>query len=192
VPSSVAEWAAVVLALAYVLLATRQSRWCWLPAAASSAIYLTLFFDARLPMQALLNGYYVLMAGYGWLAWGAQGGAQVLRVTSWPRARHAALLAVLTAGSLLYSSLVEDARGPWLTFADAWVAAGSVVATWLMARKVLENWLYWVLFDLAAMVLYWSQDFAATTGLYFVYVVLAVRGYLAWRRDATSDGVAPA
>lgn len=189
-PSSVAEWIAVALALAYVLLATRQSRWCWLPAAASSAIYLVLFFDARLPMQAVLNGYYVLMAGYGWLAWGAPGGSQALRVTRWPPARHAALLGSLTLASLLYSALVEDARGPWLTFADAWVAAGSVVATWLMARKVLENWLYWVLFDLAAVMLYWSQDFAATSGLYLIYVALSVRGYLAWRRDPASDRVA--
>ena len=188
-PTNLAEWMAVALALAYVLLATRQSRWCWLPAAASSALYLDLFLDAGLPMQAVLNGYYILMAGYGWLAWGAQHHkAGELRVTSWPLARHAAVLSSLTLGALLYAALVTDPRGPWLTFADAWVAAGSVVATWMVARKVLENWLYWVLFDLAAMFLYWSQDFAATSGLYLVYVLLAVRGYLVWRRNAASAG----
>ena len=153
-PTNLAEWMAVALALAYVLLATRQNRWCWLPAAASSALYLDLFLDARLPMQAVLNGYYILMAGYGWLSWGAQHrGEGELRVTSWPPARHAAVLASLTLGALLYAALVVDPRGPWLTFADAWVAAGSVVATWMVARKVLENWLYWVLLDLAAMFL---------------------------------------
>ena len=188
-PTNLAEWMAVALALAYVLLATRQNRWCWLPAAASSALYLDLFLDARLPMQAVLNGYYILMAGYGWLSWGAQHhGEGELRVTSWTPARHAVVLASLTLGALLYAALVVDPRGPWLTFADAWVAAGSVVATWMVARKVLENWLYWVRFDLAAMFLYWSQDFAATSGLYLVYIVLAVRGYLVWRRDAALAG----
>ena len=183
-PGSLIEWIAVVLALAYVLLATRQSRWCWLPAAVSSAIYLDLFLGAGLPMQAMLNGFYVLMAGYGWLAWGSQGQAGgELRVTRWSPVRHAAVLGSLTIGSLAYAAIAEDARGPLLTFADAWVAAGSVVATWLVARKVLENWLYWVLFDLAAMLLYWSQGFAATAGLYLVYVLLAVRGYRVWRRD---------
>jgi nicotinamide mononucleotide transporter len=68
-------------------------------------------------------------------------------------------------------------------YADALVAWGSVVATWLMTRKVLENWLYWIVFDLVAAALYFSQGFEATAGLFLLYVVLSARGYLEWRRD---------
>ncbi len=73
-------------------------------------------------------------------------------------------------------------------YADSFVAWGSVVATWMMTRKIIENWLYWILFDLVAAALYFSQGFHATAGLFLVYVVLAVRGYRQWRRDLTKHG----
>lgn len=190
-PGSVIEWIAVVLALAYVVLATRQHRGCWYAAAASSVLYVVIFIDAGLPMQALLNGYYVAMAAYGWYAWGAEdaaGGATA--VCTWRPATHALVMGALALGALVYARVLPDARGTWIAYADAWVAAGSMVATWMMTRKVLENWLYWVLFDLVAALLYASQGLYATTGLFLVYVVLAVRGYLEWRRTPVPSGVA--
>jgi nicotinamide mononucleotide transporter len=72
---------------------------------------------------------------------------------------------------------------------DALVAWASVLATWLVARKVLENWLYWIAIDAIAALLYWSQGFHATAVLFVVYVAIAVRGYLAWRADLAQHGV---
>jgi len=63
-----------------------------------------------------------------------------------------------------------------------------VLATWMVARKVLENWLYWILFDCVAVGLYFAQGFHATAGLFVLYVILSVRGFLAWRADATPAG----
>jgi nicotinamide mononucleotide transporter len=68
-------------------------------------------------------------------------------------------------------------------YVDAFVAWVSVLATWLVARKVLENWLYWIMVDSVAVVLYWSQGLHATAVLFVVYVLIAVRGYFAWRAD---------
>jgi nicotinamide mononucleotide transporter len=64
---------------------------------------------------------------------------------------------------------------------DAFVAWASVLATWMVARKVLENWLYWIVIDAVAAALYWSQGFHATAVLFVLYVAIAVRGYFAWR-----------
>jgi nicotinamide mononucleotide transporter len=184
VPASLPEWIAVALALTYVLAATRQSRWCWPAAAASAAIYLVLFARGGLPMQAALQVFYIAMAVYGWRAWGAaHGQAGELPVSTWPVRRH-----LLAAGAILGLAAVNGLAvgGPAATpvqYADALVAWGSVLATWLVTRKVLENWLYWIAMDLVATVLYYVQGFHATAGLFALYVVLATRGYLKWRAD---------
>jgi nicotinamide mononucleotide transporter len=82
--------------------------------------------------------------------------------------------------------LLPGAAGPAVAFTDSFVAWGSVLATWMVARKVLENWLYWILFDAVAVGLYFAQGFHATAGLFVLYIILAVRGYLAWRKDFAS------
>jgi nicotinamide mononucleotide transporter len=179
------EWAAVALALAYLLLAVRQNPWCWAAAAASSAIYLVLFARGGLVMQAALQVFYVAMAGYGWYAWrgGSPGHGTALAVTRWSGRRHAAALGVVLALTLANGWLIArptDGMVPWV---DAFVAWSSVLATWLVARKVLENWLYWIVVDAVAVGLYWHQGFHATAGLYVLYVLIAVRGYFAWRAD---------
>jgi nicotinamide mononucleotide transporter len=71
-----------------------------------------------------------------------------------------------------------------VSYLDAAIAWGSVLTTWMVARKVLENWLYWVLLDFAAAVLAAWQGLAATALLFLLYTVLALRGYWQWRRDA--------
>jgi nicotinamide mononucleotide transporter len=184
VPATLVEWIAVVLALAYVLLAIRQSRWCWPAAAASAGIYLVLFARGGLPMQAALQVFYIAMAAYGWHAWRSERGeATQLRVRTWPRRWHVPALATVLLATALNVGLLPGESGPLVAGADAFVAWGSVFATWLTARKVLESWLYWIVFDVVAAVLYFAQGFHATAGLFVVYVVLAIRGFVAWRAD---------
>jgi nicotinamide mononucleotide transporter len=187
VASNLTEWVAVVLALAYVLFATRQSRWCWPAAGGSSAIYLLLFARAGLTMQAALQVFYVLMAVYGWVAWRANHGQpSELHVSARPPRWHVAAVGVVIAATMVNVQLLGGDGDSLVRYADSFVAWGSVVATWLMARKVIENWLYWIAFDLVAAALYFSQGFEATAGLFLVYIVLSVRGYLEWRRDLSS------
>jgi nicotinamide mononucleotide transporter len=184
VPATLVEWIAVVLALAYVLLAIRQSRWCWPAAAASAGIYLVLFARGGLPMQAALQVFYIAMAAYGWHAWRSERGEPTqLRVRTWPRRWHVPALAIVLLATALNVGLLPGESGPLVAGADAFVAWGSVFATWLTARKVLESWLYWIVFDVVAAVLYFAQGFHATAGLFVVYVVLAIRGFVAWRAD---------
>lgn len=183
-PATLVEWIAVALAFAYVLLAIRQSRWCWPAAAASAAIYLVLFARGGLPMQAALQVFYMAMAAYGWHAWrSAHGEPAELRVRTWPRRWHVLALSAVLLATALNVRLLPGESGLFVAGADAFVAWGSVLATWLTARKVLENWLYWIVFDVIAVVLYFAEGFHATAGLFVVYVVLAIRGFIAWRAD---------
>ncbi len=180
-----AEWVAVLLAFGYLWLAVRQNAWCWACAIASSAIFLVLFARGGLVMQSALQVFYVAMGAYGGWAWrrgSAQGAA--LAVSCWRPGQHAVAIAVLLAATAVNGWIVARVQGGWVPYVDAFVAWVSVLATWMVARKVLENWLYWIVVDSVAAGLYWSQGFHATAALFVVYVLIAVKGYFAWRADA--------
>jgi nicotinamide mononucleotide transporter len=175
------EIVAALLGVGYILFAAKTSLWCWLFAFVSTLIYTVLFWEGQLPMQALLNFYYMGVAVYGFLLWRKHGDVEdTLPITSWQWPRHAVfLLAGIAISGLTayYLSSTGASKQPYL---DASVTVFSVMNTWLMTRKVLENWLYWVVIDLAAVQLYLNTGYYATALLFLVYTVLAVSGYMSW------------
>jgi nicotinamide mononucleotide transporter len=196
-----AEWVAVGFALAYVVLAIRQSAWCWAAAIVSSAIFLVLFARGGLPMQAWLQAFYVAMACYGWWAWRgglANANGQELRVSRRTLRWNALAVASIIAAGLVNGHFAPGtATSGLVPYVDALTAWGAVFATWMVTRKVLENWLYWVVIDLVSSALYWAQGLHATAGLFIVYAVLAIQGYRQWTAAAAEitpavigDGVA--
>jgi nicotinamide mononucleotide transporter len=183
-----AEWIAVALALAYLVLAVRQHIACWVFAATSSAVFLWIFARAGLDMQAALQVFYIAMAAYGWHSWrGGAAPAQTARpVTSWPALRHLAAIVAIVLISVANGALASREGFAIVPYLDALTAWGSVFATWLVARKVLENWLYWIALDLTAAGLYWSQGLFATALLFVLYSGIAVQGYRSWRASRPS------
>jgi nicotinamide mononucleotide transporter len=181
------EWLAVVLAIAYLLLAIRQNAWCWAFAIASAALYLELFARSGLVMQAALQAFFIAMAVYGWRQWKGTATQRPAPVRRWPLRRHLPAIAAVVVITSVNAWLLAGSDAGAVTYADAAVAWASVLATWLVARKVLENWLYWIVIDVAAAVLYWSQGLHATALLYGLYTALAVRGFQAWSRDARAE-----
>jgi len=183
------EWVAVGLALAYLVLAVRQHIACWLFAASSSAIFLWLFARADLLMQSALQVFYIAMAAYGWYSWrGGLSAAQASQpVVRWPVKRHLAAaggIALLSAASGWLSNSETAAA---VRYVDSLTAWGGVFATWLVARKVLENWLYWIVLDSLAAGLYWSQGLIATALLFVLYAAIAVQGYRSWRSSIAAS-----
>jgi nicotinamide mononucleotide transporter len=179
------EWAAAGLALAYLVLAIRQNPWCWAFAIASAVLYLSLFAQAGLRMQAALQVFYVVMAVYGWRAWRGTVATPSLAVGRWPVRRHAwAIVALLVVTALNGWLVVRGGERALMPYVDALIAWGSVLATWMATRKLIENWWYWVALDLAAAVLFAAQGLFVTSMLFVLYTGLALHGYRQWRRDA--------
>jgi nicotinamide mononucleotide transporter len=178
------EATAVVLAILYLLLAIRQNIWCWLCAGISTAIYVYLFVNARLYMESALNVFYFGMAIYGWSVWyfGRSDGHE-LPVSVWRLIRHAYAIAAIFAASLISGYLLNrytDAAFPYLDSLTTWAA---IWATFLVARKVLENWWYWLVIDIVSMFIYWSRDLQLTSMLFAVYVVMIPFGLVSWTRS---------
>ncbi|MDX1352386.1 MAG: nicotinamide riboside transporter PnuC [Thiomicrorhabdus sp.] len=175
------EWLAASLGILYVVLAAKESIWCWPAAFASTAIYTVLFWEGQLPMQALLNLYYMGMAVYGFLLWNkASTNQQAVQISRRSFKFHFLFISaglVITAITGTYLTSIPEMRLPYL---DALVMVFSVMTTVLMARKVIENWLYWIVIDSFAIALYWQTGFYVTIIMFLVYLVLAVYGYLNW------------
>lgn len=181
--SSPLEQVAALLALAYLVLAMRRSLWCWACALVSSLLYLLIMVRARLAMQALLQAFYVVMALYGYWQW-RRGRDQQGQITPrrWPLAMHGRMV-VLIAVLTFSNGVVSSRQGIPAPYLDAFVAWGSVVTTWMVARQLIENWLYWVIIDLAAVWLYYSQGLRPTALLFLIYVGMVIRGWFVWRRS---------
>ncbi|BBP42992.1 nicotinamide riboside transporter PnuC [Thiosulfativibrio zosterae] len=180
------EWLAASLGIAYVILAAKESVWCWPAAFISTLIYTVLFWEGQLPMQALLNAYYIGVAVYGYWVWtkthAIQNQEKSLTVSRRPLNFHLIFISAGISISLALGyalSLSPDNRLPYL---DASVTVFAVMNTLLMAHKVLENWLYWLVINTAAIALYWQTGFFVTIAMFVVYWVLAVYGYWQWRQ----------
>jgi nicotinamide mononucleotide transporter len=175
------EAAAVLLGVAYLLLAVRENICCWYAAFLSTAIFGFLFWDVNLLMESGLQVYYLIMAVYGWWQWrpGSRG-AGVLQIQRWRWHSHLA-----AAGLVL---LLASASGFWLQrntgavmpFLDSFTTWGAVLSTWMVARKILENWLYWLLIDSLSIYLYLDRGLYLTALLFLLYIIIAIFGYRQW------------
>ncbi len=181
---SALEGLGVAAAIAYLILAIRQNSLCWVFAGISTVIYVYLFFTARLYMESVLNVFYLAMAIYGWVSW-RQGSSENtdLAVTIWPWRTHAVALLVIVALSLVngyFLTIYTDAEFPYIDSLTTWSAFW---ATFLVARKVLENWWYWLVIDVASIFIYWQRDLELTALLFVVYVIMIPFGFISWRRS---------
>ncbi|MGX5914685.1 nicotinamide riboside transporter PnuC [Aliidiomarina sp. Khilg15.8] len=187
--SSAWELTAVALAIAYVVLAIRQSLWCWPAAILSAGIYTWLFADGRLYMESLLQVFYIIMAIYGLWQWrqGKRNGNGPLPVSERPLRWHLPWIAGLLAASLLLGFVLSVYTTAEQAYLDTLTTVFSLFATYLVARKVLENWLYWIVIDAAYVVLFWSKGFHATALLFALYTIMAAIGFWRWRKDRINN-----
>lgn len=135
-------------------------------------------------MDSALQVYYLVMAGYGWWCW-RQPEKSALSVTiqRWPFWRHILILVLVSAASLPVGWAMANWTEASLPYPDTWTTLASIVATWMVARKLLENWLYWVLIDSVSIYLYWDRELYQTMVLFIIYVVLAIFGWHAWNKE---------
>ncbi len=181
---SAPEVIAVLFAIAYLLLAIRQNIWCWLCAGISTAIYVWLFFSARLYMESVLNGFYFAMAIYGWAVWtSGRSNGHERPVVIWPWKTHAIALTVILAVSGVNGYLLTRHTAAAFPYIDSLTTWSAIWATFLVARKVLENWWYWLVIDSASIVIYWLRDLQLTSLLFVAYVIMIPFGIVSWTRS---------
>lgn len=181
------ELLATALTILSVWLSTREKIASWPTALVGVSLYFAVFLQARLYAAMGLQVFYFSFSCYGWYQW-KFGGSNRSELHVGRATRRQAIwlipLGVLGAGALgLVLARTTDAALPWV---DAAVASTSLVAQWMMTRKLLENWLIWIAVNLVSIPMYLSQGLYPTAALYGVLLVLAAQGYVQWRRSYLS------
>ncbi|QHJ09012.1 nicotinamide riboside transporter PnuC [Hymenobacter busanensis] len=190
--NSPVEWVAVLTGLACVWLAARNTVWNFPVAIVSCLIYVLVYHRVQLYSDRNLQLVFVLMSVYGWYQW-LRGGPQHAELPI-SRTRPAEWLwltagvAAYTSGFGYYLQHYTDAAFPYV---DSFTTGLSLAAQYQLVRKRLENWLVWLLADAIYVPMLWLKGLAPTSGLYFVYLILAAYGYWEWRRTMRSQTVSP-
>jgi nicotinamide mononucleotide transporter len=184
------EIIAVALGIANVGLLVRRSIWNYPFGMAMVALYLVIFWQARLYGEAGLQVFFFVVQGWGWWLWARAGGLAQMVTVEWMGWRARAVALALIAGSSLgigwTMARFTDAALP---FADATIAGASVVAQILLALRRIENWALWIAIDVLSVGVYVARELYLTAGLYVVFLGLAIAGLVTWAR-AARDGEA--
>ncbi|RAU84487.1 nicotinamide riboside transporter PnuC [Pontibacter arcticus] len=181
---SLVEVIGVITGIAGVWLAAKQHIGTWLLGLVSVAMYVWIFYDVRLYADMGLQIFYFFTSIYGWYSW-RYGGKnhseiKVSRITK-QEFILSAILGVLFTAVLGY--FLENFTNADLSYIDSATTAVSLIGYWMMARKKLENWLLWLAVDAVYVGIYYYKDLYLTSFLYFVFLILATKGYIDWKKE---------
>ncbi len=175
----------VVFSILYLFFSIRQNILLWPMGIISALLYMVVFYQSKFYADMGLNGYYFFISIYGWILWRQtdKDPAKELSVTR-IHLRMAGLLLVITVLSFFGIGVILDkfTDSP-IPYWDAFTTAVSFTATWMLARKILEHWILWIIVDLVSMGLYLYRGLYPTLVLFAIYSTMAVIGYFEWRKS---------
>jgi nicotinamide mononucleotide transporter len=195
-----------VTGILYVFLEIRQTIWLWPVGIITSAVYFWVFFTGKLYADMSLQGYYLVISILGWYWWAtgkglrAQGSGKKGRKgegENWGRGEEekwglkvtrlqlrigiilSIVFALLFAFMWLVLTRLTDSPVP---VRDSFITSLSIIATWMLARKIYEHWYLWIVVNITASVLFLTRGLYATVVLYIVYGIMSFAGLKAWRK----------
>lgn len=185
------QWLATLFGIAYVVLAAKENVWCWPVGLVSVGLAFFVYINpnVKLYSDAILQVFYAGMSVYGWWTWTRNGTENEMEsnpviISIWPWQKHLIALGsgIVLAGLL---GLMWSQLGAALPYIDAMTSAFSVIATFMVTRKILENWLYWIVIDTVCIFVYIHRELYLFAILFLIYAIVAVIGYFSWRREYT-------
>lgn len=188
--NSIIELIAVLLGIAYLLLAMKENIWCWYAAFFSTSIFLWVFWHVDLYMESGLQVFYLVMAVYGWYQWKLSPGAKSddpdktssLLITTWRPQTHLIVVTSIIILSLASGYALDKWTQAQLSYLDSFTTWGAIATTYMVAKKVLENWIYWFVIDAVSIYLYLDRELYFTALLFFAYTIIVIFGYVTWSR----------
>ncbi|MCE3280578.1 MAG: nicotinamide riboside transporter PnuC [Bacteroidetes bacterium] len=181
--TSITEWLIFISAIIYVLLAAAENIWCWLFGIISSALSVYLCYSGQLFLESGLSVFYVVIGIYGWYQWLYGSDIKTeLPVTSASLKKNLLFILISVLLWVPFGYIAQKFSTQAMPYLDAFITSFSIVATWMTAKKIIENWLYWIVIDALAILLYGFRGFYLIAFLYIIYTILAAAGYMSWRK----------
>jgi nicotinamide mononucleotide transporter len=178
------ELAGTVFGLVFIFLEIKQDIWLWPIGIITAGFYVIVYYYSKFYADMSLQFYYIVVSIYGWYWWvhGTKERAEI-PVTHTPRLvlRNVLIISCILMVALGYFlKYYTDSPVPW---GDAFTTAFSITATWMLARKYLEQWLFWIVVNAVSIYLYIEKELYPTSVLFFVFLSLAIVGYIQWRKS---------
>ena len=175
------EIGAVFLAVAYLLLAVRRDIRCWIAGIMSSTIYFVLMFTANLYMESILQIFYIFMGVYGFNQWKSDiANTEEISITTWNLKTHLIVLGIILISSYFAGYILDTYTDAKLPFLDSLTTFGALFATYMVAKKILENWIYWFLIDSVSIYLFIERELYLTSILFCLYLIIIIFGFRSW------------
>ncbi len=187
------ETVAALFGVISVYLSVKQNIWSWPAAIVNVGLYAFVFHASRLYADMGLQVVYIVISFYGWYEWLYGGKNRTeLKVSRMARRLGAVLVAIGVASTFLLGTFLHSTTNAALPFLDSATTSTSLVAQWMMTRKLLENWVVWVAVDVVYIGMFIYKSLYVTSLLYFVFLVLSVMGYRQWKAALNEPGLATA
>jgi len=180
--TSLIEWMAVVSTIMYVILVAKRLIICWLFAFVGSALFVYLCYEGNLYIESILQLFYVIMAVVGWLSW-KKSELKDNTIVKWKMNSHLLNVAISGVLAFILGYLFENYSNQANPYIDAFTTLYSLSATYMVTKKILGNWIYWIIIDLVSIYLYAQRDYNLTAVQYGLFTILAVFGFFAWRKE---------
>jgi nicotinamide mononucleotide transporter len=187
------EIVAALFGVVSVYLSTKENIWSWPTAIVNVGLYIVIFFESKLYADTGLQVVYVILNAYGWYHWLYGGKNRTeLPVSRTPARLAAALVAIGAVSTLIIGTLLAKKTDAALPYIDAATTSTSLVAQWMMTRKLLENWIVWVAVDVVYIGMYVFKSLHVTAVLYLIFLILSAMGYFQWRKSLQAEAAVSA
>ena len=174
---SVIESLAVLFSLLYVILAAKENIWCWGAALISVSLYIYICYTAKLYPETGLQIFYLIMAIIGYFTWNKKSKE---KIKEWSEFKHLIIIILGALFSFIMGFYFFTYTESAMPIIDSITTTFSIIATYMVVKKVLGNWLYWIVIDLLSVYMYFHRDLHLTSLLFVAYATIAVFGYISW------------
>jgi len=180
------ETLGTIASLIYLFLSIKQNIWCWSFGIISAIAYIIVFFTAKFYATMGLQFYYVGISIYGWYFWlhgNKSNGTKDLPVVRLSKKLSYILLLISICLFIVIAFVLNNFTDSPIPYWDAFTTSLSIIATWMIAKKILEHWIIWVVVDIVSIGLYINQALNITVFLFVVYTIMAVVGFIQWKKS---------
>ena len=186
----VLEIIAVIFGFLSVWYSKENKIWVFPTGMISTSIFVYLLFNWGLLGDMMINGYYFAMSIYGWFIWTRRVDPTHYTPISRTDKKEKIRSVLIFFGTLLFVFMVYYQQGKWTgwtAYVDTVTTGIFFVGMWLMAKRKIENWIYWIIGDIISVPLYLYKGLAFTSLQYLVFTIIAIYGYLSWKKILNSD-----
>ncbi len=181
------ELSGTIFGIAGVWLTIKKSIWCFPAGLINVGLYGYLFFRERLYADALLQAFYVILLAYGWWKWLQPSPQNDFYITRISKKQWIILAAICLLSTVIIGTFLKIETDASLPYLDSLLTSASLIAQWMIAKKKIENWIVWIAADIIYVGMYVFKNLHLTAILYFIFILLAIKGYNEWKQKITVD-----